>query len=126
MNCNKVYKTLVLIIYIDNISISLRVLINCIETRVTQVFTIVSSYESIGLEISLGKNNSFYLCGVYRSPSCKLQDFHHDFFEMTKASVGGKECIILGDFNVNLLGLKSVLACQDFFLTILLMKIILH
>ena len=76
---------------------------------------VFSSYESIGLEISLGKNNSFYLCGVYRPPSCKLQDFNHDFFEMIKASVGGKKCIILGDFNVNLLGLNSVLACQDFF-----------
>ena len=34
---------------------------------------------------------------------------------MIKASVGGKKCIKLGDFNVNLLGLNSVLACQDFF-----------
>ena len=41
---------------------------------------VFSCYESIWLEISLGKNKSFYLCGVYRPPSCKLQSFNHDFF----------------------------------------------
>ena len=30
-----------------------------------------SSYEYFGLDISLGTNNSFYLCGFYRPPSCK-------------------------------------------------------
>ena len=34
---------------------------------------------------------------------------------MIKASVGGKKCIILGDFNVNLLGINSAVACKDFF-----------
>ena len=72
-------------------------------------------YESIELEISLGKNNSFYLCGVFRPPSCKIQYFNHDFFEIIKASIVGKKCIISGDFNINLLGLKSVVDCQDFF-----------
>ena len=34
---------------------------------------------------------------------------------MIKAPVGGKKCIISGDFNVNLLVHNSVVACQDFF-----------
>ena len=102
MNCNKVYKTLVLIIYIDNISISLYVLINSIQTRVTQVFTIVSSYESIRLEISLGKKTHFTFVGsIVPPPAKKKQDFNHDFFEMIKKLLGGKICIILGDFNVS-------------------------
>ena len=74
-----------------------------------------SSYESVGLDFSLGKNNSFYLCEVYRPPSCKRHYFNNDFSEMIKASVGGKNCIILGDFIVNLLGLNFVVADQDFF-----------
>ena len=34
---------------------------------------------------------------------------------MIKVSIGGKKCIVLGDFNVNLLGLNSVVACLHFF-----------
>ena len=36
---------------------------------------VFSSYESIGLGTSLGKKYSFYLCGVYRPPSCKFLRF---------------------------------------------------
>ena len=34
---------------------------------------------------------------------------------MMQASVGGRKCIILGDFDANLLGHNSVIACQGFF-----------
>ena len=49
---------------------------------------VFSSYESIRLEISLGKKTHFTFVGsIVHPPAKKKQDFNHDFFEIIKASV---------------------------------------
>ena len=47
--------------------------------------------------------------------SCEIPDFSRDFFEMVKASFGGKKYSILGDLNVILLDLNTILASQNFY-----------
>ena len=52
------------------------------STKIKTLCRMSSNFESIGVEISLGSNNSFYLCGVYRPPHSNITNFNTDFFEM--------------------------------------------
>ena len=58
---------------------------------------------TIWLEVKLPNSKPFLISNVYRPPSSKVQ-WLNDFTETTdKALANEKECIILGDFNYDLL-----------------------
>ena len=42
-------------------------------------------------------------------------DFNREFFEMTKAHIRDKNCLILGEINMNLMNQSSVVSCKDFY-----------
>ena len=83
------------------------------SNRVENLSKICTSYESIGVEINLGANNMFYLCGVYRPPQCNINDFNNTYFEMIRRYVNNKKCMVVGDFNIDLMSLHSVTSCQN-------------
>ena len=91
------------------------VLSSLTSTRIDNMSSIFTSFESIGVEITSGTNNTIQLFGVYRPPYCNLNDFNDEFFQMAMPYMNNKKCMVVGDFNVNTLDLSSVLACQIFF-----------
>ena len=83
--------------------------------KVEEISKIFSNFESIGVENTLSANNVIYICGIYRLPWSKNTDFNREFFEMTKKCIKDKKCLKLGEFNINLMNLNSVVSCQDFY-----------
>ena len=75
----------------------------------------MSSFESIGVEITLSANNIIYICGIYILLWSKITDFKGEFFAMTKKFTKAKNCLIFGNFNINLMNLISVVFCQDIY-----------
>ena len=84
------------------------------STKIKTLCRMSSNFESIGVEISLGSNNSFYLCGVYRPPHSNITNFNTDFFEMISTHSHNKKCIVTGDFNIDLMSIGTVSSCQNF------------
>ena len=60
------------------------------STKFEGISKIFSSFESIGVEKTLGANNVIYICGIYRPPWSKITDFNQEFFEMTKKYIEDK------------------------------------
>ena len=56
-----------------------------------------------------------YICGIYRAPCSKTTDFNREFFEMTNNILRKKKCLILDEFDVNLMSQNSVVCCQNFY-----------
>jgi len=62
--------------------------------------TCVNELECIAITIILSQQMSFNVIGVYRPPSYDVT-FYENFKNLLKVLDTKKECIVLGDFNIN-------------------------
>ena len=65
---------------------------------------ITDDFESMWIEIDI-KNNRNMLCGIfYRHPNSNLESFTYSLYaNIEKVHRESKYCIVIGDFNINLL-----------------------
>ena len=72
--------------------------------------------ESLWIEIQNNSNNRNIICGViYRHPNRSLRLFLDDFYKkIDKIHKEGKECVFMGDLNINLLCYDSHSLTEEF------------
>lgn len=71
------------------------------DIRCEQIdLTCVNEIECIAITITLSQQMSFNVIGVYRPPSSDVTFYEH-FKNLLKKLDTKKECIVLGDFNLN-------------------------
>ena len=72
-------------------------------------------YESIWIEISNGKGKNTPCSVFYRHPNSGLDKFNQDLYQaIDLITQENKDCIIMGDFNINLLNFDSHHKAEDF------------
>ena len=52
---------------------------------------------------------------IYRESWSKITDFKRELFDMTEKDIKDKKSLNLGDININLMNLNSVVSCQNFY-----------
>jgi hypothetical protein len=58
-------------------------------------------------------NGDTYLVIVYRPPSGSIQEFFENFHEqLAKVQISNNPCFVLGDFNINMLDMESLVTSQ--------------
>ena len=74
-------------------------------------------FEAMFVEIILPDRKNLVVGCVYRHPSGSIRDFTNDHLEpiLHKISKEKKECVLMGDFNVNLLNTNGNSAATDFY-----------
>ena len=77
------------------------------------------NHESIFIEIQLPKKKNLIIGCIYRHPSSHIsvQDFTNQHLEYTlqKINVENKQCVLMGDFNVDLLKINSHSESNEFY-----------
>jgi hypothetical protein len=102
--------------------------LNNLPTNLISKYSIVTnSYETLFLDIDIGKRESLRFGTVYRVPSSSLQEFNVNFFESFETCLSVKHSVVVGDMNANLFNpLKSRhiydfannFLCRDFMIQI--------
>ena len=79
-----------------------------------------SFFEAIFIEIILPDRKNLIVGCIYRHPSESLRDFSTEYLEpiLSKINKEKKECVLMGDFNVDLLNSNGNNAASEFFNTL--------
>ena len=90
------------------------------QYKFADIEIVPSSFEQLCLDISGGGlRNKLRLCNVYRPPrdrNCELKSFLNEFTPfLSSVSNRSKNCVIVGDFNIDLLKLESRSLFAEYF-----------